>query len=226
MRRRLAAAAAGAVLIVIAVLAFSLGKHPVVAGTNTAAPLYAALELPRGEARCQTVSRVPAGATHLRVVVTSVTGPAGRLHVNIAPTEGGQVAVAGRKRVRPAGLVIRLERKTRAVHPATVCMTYLGRGRMILAGEIKRVPPREAAPGEPERGVASIVFLQRGLSSWASRRDTIAERFDNAQPGFVGGWSLWAAALLAVAAAVTALWWMVFRLEPLTRTPAGRGDES
>lgn len=228
MRTRLAAAAAGAVLIAAAVLAFSLGKHPVVAGTNTAAPLYAALELRGGETRCQTVSRVPGRATHLRVVVTSIRGPfgRGRLHVTVAPREGGRLTVAGRKRVKLAGMVIRLDRKTKALHPGRVCMTYeQERGRTILAGEIKRIAPRDSVEGERERGVASIVFLRPGLSSWAARRDTIAERYANSQPGSLGKWSLWVAALLVLAGVVTALWWLAFRLEPRKGEPDSGTNE-
>jgi len=210
---------------VAAILAFALEKHPVVAGTNTVAPLYAALEIPGGETRCQTVSRVPAGVTHVRVVVTEALSR-GRVHINIAPVEGRGITIAGRKRVRPAGLVVRLDRKSRALHPARVCMTYLGRGRMILAGEIKRVPPREAAPGEPERGLASLVFLRRGVTSWASRRDIISDRFANAQPGFPGGIPLWLVMLIAAASALTALWWVTFRLEPRTEASSdGAGGE-
>ena len=93
MRTRLAAATAGAVLIAAAVLAFSLGKHPVIAGTNSAAPLLPALRIPSGQTRCQTVSRVPPGATHVRVVVSTIAGPPGILQVRIGGPQQGRAAV-------------------------------------------------------------------------------------------------------------------------------------
>ena len=68
MGRRLAAATAGTVLIAAAVLAFALGKHPVVAGTNTASPFSPALSVGSGETRCQLISRVPAGVAVVRVM--------------------------------------------------------------------------------------------------------------------------------------------------------------
>ena len=212
MGRRLAAAAAGIVLVVAAVLAFLHGKHPVVAGTNTAAPVIAAIPLSGDETRCQAVSRVPARTSHVRVVVDSMVGPAGRLRVTIYGP-GRLFAAKGGTRVNPGGVVIPLVRRTTGLHPGTLCLSYLGQGRVVLAGERKRVPRQYALPGEERRAVASVVYLRPGLSSWGARREVIVERFGNAQAGSFGGWSLWAAGALALAAALLALWWLIFRLE-------------
>jgi hypothetical protein len=206
MKTRLVAGTAGAALIGAAVLAFSLGKHPVVAGTNSAAPISPAFPIESGQTRCQSVSRVPADVSHLRVVLTAIHGPPGDLRVRIT-TEPGQVSVTGGRRVKPAGLVIRMKSPTTPLHPARICMHYFGQGRVILAGERKRVRDGRRL------GVASVVFLRPGLESWAGRRDVIAERYGNAQVGAVGGWALWVAVAAAVVAAALALLWIVFRLD-------------
>jgi hypothetical protein len=94
-------------------------------------------------------------------------------------------------------------------------MHYFGRGQVILAGERKRLPVSAAHAGGRRGGIASVVFLRPGLSSWAARRDLIADRYANDQSGATGRWSLWLAILAAIGAAALALWWLVFRLEPL-----------
>jgi hypothetical protein len=212
MRRRLAAATGGAVLIAAAVLTFSLGKHPVIAGTNSAAPLLPAMVIPSGETRCETVSQVPAGASHVRVVASSIEGRPGDLRVTISGLQGQQ-ATSGTGRIGPAGRVIRLMSTTRTLHPARICLHYLGQGHVTLAGEKKRVRSERVVGGPEKRGVASVVFLRPGLTSWASRRDLIAERYANSQASPFGTWSFWVAVLAAIGAAVLALLWVVFRLD-------------
>jgi hypothetical protein len=212
MSKRLAAAAAGAVLIAAAVLAFSLGKHPIVAGTNTAAPIYPAMPLSGGERRCQLVSRVPSAATHVRLLIDRLVGPPGDLRVQITGMNGEVLAVA-RTRVHLAGVVFRLKPPTRGLHPARICLTYLGRGDVVIAGEMKRIPSPTGRNASQKRSVASVVFLRPGLASWASRRDVIADRYANAQTGWLAGWALWLALALAAGAALLALWWLVFRFD-------------
>lgn len=216
MGRRLAAATAGTVLIAAAVLAFALGKHPVVAGTNTASPFSPALTVAGGETRCQPISRVPADVTHVRLVIDAIQGPPGDLRIKIRATTGS-TQFAGGRQVVPAGDVIKLKQPTTALHRARICMHYFGTGRVVLSGERKRAPGAAKLPGGRRRGVASIVFLRPGLSSWASRRDLIADRYANDQAGALGRWSLWLALVAAIGAAGLALWWLVFRLEPRRR---------
>jgi hypothetical protein len=212
MRRRLAAATAGAVLIAAAVLAFSLGKHPVIAGTNSTAPLLAAVPIQPDETRCQTVARVPANATHVRVVLFDVGGQPGELKLTISGANGP--VTAGRGRIGLGGRVIQLRSPTRALHPARVCMHYIGRGHLFLAGEKKRVAHRGTVGRTRKRGIANLVFLRPGLASWASRRNVIADRYANAQAHPFGAWSLWVAMLSVAVAVLLALWLVVFRAEP------------
>ena len=209
MRRRLAAGIAGAVLIAVSVLAFSLGKHPVVVGTDNVAPLLPAAGLPNGVTRCQPVARVPAGATRVGVVTSSLTGRPGRLQVSIRGTHGESLSGTGP--AGTAGFVIRLNSKTQPLHPAQICLRYSGPGELTLAGEGKRVPGPATTNGAQKGGVASVMFLRPGLTSWASRRHQIVARYANSQVKPFGTWTLWVAALAAIGAALMALCWVVLR---------------
>ena len=213
MSRRLGAALAGTALIAAAVLAYSLGKHPLVAGTNTASAISPAVVIRGGESRCQLIARVPAGVSHVQLAVNSIEGPPGDLRVKLRE-RGRKAEFAGGRRLVPGADVIRLKEPTRALHPASLCMHYFGDGQVILSGERKRLPVSAAHAGGRRGGVASVVFFRPGLESWASRRDVIADRYANAQAGALGRWSLWLAILAAIGAAALALWWLVFRLEP------------
>jgi hypothetical protein len=213
MPRRLAAATTGAVLIAAAVLAFALGKHPIVAGTNAAAPLLPAVTIQPDQTRCQAVSRVPGGTTHVRVVVSGISRQPGVLQLRVQGPEQG-AGVVGRARAQLAGRVIRLDSPTKPLHPARVCLHYTGPGQIVLSGERKRLRVDRVNGGIRKRGIASLVFLKPGLASWASRRNVIADRYAASQAHPLGKWSLWFAVLAAIGAALLALWWLVFRLEP------------
>jgi len=205
MRSRLAAAAAGAILIAAAISAFSLSSHPIVAGTNAAEPVQSDAWDSESSQRCRTLSRVPPGADRLRIVVSSITGGARDLRVKIVNAAG----LITRGDVHGAKLgenVIKLSPKTRPAHPARLCLSTPGPGQILIAGEDKRVPGTPEGKESPKHGVASAIFLRRGSSSWVAQTDAIADRYANAQTGVTGGWSLWVAALFAAAAAVLALW--------------------
>ena len=116
-----------------------------------------------------------------------------------------------KKQAYPGTLAIGLDRVTRSAHRGQICFVNRGRGRIVLAGERKRV---KAGPVAGQiRHTASTVFVRTHKSTWLARRNVIADRFENAQPGGFGGWSLWLALVLAAAATGLALWWLVFRLE-------------
>jgi hypothetical protein len=211
--KRLGAALVGTGLIAAAVLAFSLGnQHPIVAGTNTASAISPAVTIRGGETHCQLISRVPAKVSHVQLAVSSIAGRPGDLRIKIR-ARGRKAEFAGGRRLIPGADIIRLKHETRALHPASLCMHYFGPGQVVLTGERKRLPVAAAHASGRKGGVASVVFLRPGLSSWASRRDLIADRYTNDQSGLTGRWSLWLAILAAVGAAALALWWLVFRLE-------------
>jgi hypothetical protein len=219
----MAAGVGGAILIATAILAFALGKHPVVAGTNSAAPIFPILPIDGGQTRCQTISRLPGNATHVRLVISAIRGAPGNLRVKIGG-DSGNARFVGRNRVGPAGLVIRLEPPTRPLHPARMCLRYTGRGQVVLAGERKRAPADTVlGTSRLDRRVPSVAFLRPGLSSWASRRHLIADRYVNSQASPFGGWSLWVGIGAAIGAALLALYWLVFRLDAPNRGRAGEG---
>jgi hypothetical protein len=211
MTRRLAAAIAGGALILGVVAVYALGMHPMIGGSNKVAPLYAGPEVPKDAARCQSLVRVPAKAKRVRVVAAGVQHPPGKLRVKIGDASG-PFDKGVKKQVYPGTLAIGLNRLTRSAHRAQICFVNRGRGRIVLAGESKRFTHKASATRKTRR-VASVVFIRPHKSTWVARRDLIADRFANSQPGGFGEWSLWLAIVLAAVATGLALWWLVFRLE-------------
>ncbi len=211
MTRRLAAAIAGAVLIVGAVSVYVLGMHPMIAGSNKISPLYGGPVVRKNDAYCQAPVRIPAKAKRVRVVAASVHNPPGTLRVKIGD-QSGPFDKGVKKQVYPGTLAIGLNRLTRRADRAQICLVNRGRGRIVLAGERKRIT-HDANAAVQTRRTASVVFIRPHKSTWLARRDLIADRFDNSQPGGFGGWSLWLALALAAVATGLALWWLVFRLE-------------
>jgi hypothetical protein len=210
MARRLAAATAGAALLLGVFLAYSVDERPMVAGSNGVAPFYAAQLLPSGAVRCHGISRVPANANRVRVFAAAAPKKRGTLDVQLHD-RGGVIAKGVKKNVERGALAIRLNRVTRSAHRAEICFANRGKGRLVLSGEDKR--DRNSDITGVRQGIPSVVFLRPGTSTWGAERETIAERFANAQPGAFRGWSLWFAVLLVAAAIGLALWWLVFRLE-------------
>jgi hypothetical protein len=215
MRARLVAAAAGAILIAAAIFAFSVSSHPVIAGTNDVEPITPTVSIPGGGQSCQRISRIPRGADRLKLLVTFLEGGANHLRVKISDPRG--LASAGDlKPVSPGERLIQLRPRTRAAHRGTLCLINPGQGRIWIGGDLKRAPAQPKGPQGQKQNVASVIFLRPGSSSWVAQTGTIADRYGNAQTGPLGGWSLWLAALLAIAAATIAIWSVV--ILPARRT--------
>ena len=212
MRNRLAAAAAGLVLIAAAILAFSLSSRPVTAATNTVEPVIPSVFLDAGARSCQRVSRVPRGADRLKVVVTYVTGGARRLSVEIAD-QRGTISTGTVARVGIGETLIPLRPRTRAAHRTHVCFVNPSQGRIVIGGDPKRQPGTPVGSEARRTNVASLIFVRPGSASWASQTGTIADRYANSQTGPLGAWSIWAAAVLAICAAALALWSVVVQPE-------------
>lgn len=213
MRERLAAAAAGLVLIAAAVAAFALDSNPVKAGTNTVEPSVPSVFLGRGAQHCQRVSRIPADANRVQVIVTRLIEGARRLRVEVY--DSGHVVSSGTQLVTPVINRIRLHPHTPAAHPARICLSNPGKGRIAISGGPKRLrhPPGK---NSDRRLIASVFFLRHGSASWVSQTGAIGDRYANAQTGPLGGWSIWAAALVAICAAALAIWSVVFLPERRT----------
>ena len=208
MRARLVGAAAGAILIAAAIFAISVSSHPVVAGTNDVEPISPTVSIPGGGQSCQRVSHVPWGADRLKLLVTFLEDGANHLRVKIADPRG--LASAGDlKPLSPGERLVDLRPRTRAAQRATLCLINPGQGRIWIGGDLKRAPGQPRGPHGQRQNVASAIFLRPGSSSWAAQTGTIADRFGNAQTGPLGGWTLWLAALLAIAAAALGIWSVV-----------------
>jgi hypothetical protein len=208
MRARLAAAAAGSLLVAVVIAAFALSSHPVVAGTSKVEPARPSGFLSAGAQQCQVLSRLPAGADRMKIVVSSVTGGARRLHLGIADRRG-LLAVGDLKPVRTGERLITLRPRTRAAHRARLCFSNPGPGQINLGGDVKRFPGTPKGKKVEKGLIASAIFLRPGSASRLSQAGTIADRYANSRTGITGGWSLWAAALFAAAAAVLGLWSVV-----------------
>jgi hypothetical protein len=212
MRARLAAAAAGGLLIAAVIAGFALSSNPPVAGTTGVEPVRPSVVLDAGIKQCQALSRVPRGADRIRFLVTYVAGGARELQVQISDPRG-RIAEGALVPASTGERVIELRPLTRAGHRAMLCFSNPGQGQIMIGGDTKRVPGAAKGPQTQKQGIASVVFLRPGSASWVSQTDEIADRYANAQTGLTGGWSLWIAVLFAIAAALIGLWVVVLRKE-------------
>ena len=151
------------------------------------------------EARhCQRISRVPAERDRVQVIVTRLIEGARRLRVEII--DSGRVVSSGTQLVTPVVNRIRLHPHTVATHRAQICFSNPGKGRIAISGGPKRLRGAHGKNAE-KRPIAGVIFLRHGSASWVSQTGAIADRYANAQTGPLGGWAVWAAALLALCAA-------------------------
>jgi hypothetical protein len=208
MRARLAAAAAGCLLIAAVIIAFSLSSRPIIAGQSAVEPRRPSLFLTAGAQECQTLSRLPAGADRIKLLVTYVTGGARDLHVDLYD-RGGRMTSGDLIRATPGERVIRLRQRTRAAHGASLCFSNPGQGEIIVGGDVKRVPARPKGKKVEKRLIASAILLRPGSSSWFAQTGAIADRYANSQTGLTGAWSLWAAVLLLIVVALIGVWSLV-----------------
>jgi hypothetical protein len=208
MRARLAAAAAGLLLIAAVIVGFALSSNPPVAGTTGVEPVRPTVVVNSGARQCQPLSRVPEGADRMRFLVTYVTGGARELHVEISDPRG-RVSAGDLEPARAGERLIELYPRTRAAHRAKLCFSNPGQGQIMVGGDVKRIRGEAKGPDTQKQGIASVTFLRPGSSSWFAQTGTIADRYANSQAGITGGWSLWAAVVFAISAALLGLWSML-----------------
>jgi hypothetical protein len=208
VRARIAAAAAGALLIATVIVAFGLSSNPIVAGNSSVEPIRPSVFVNPGTPECQAVSRVPRGADRIKLLITYLEGGAQDLRVEISdsrvPVTAGKLQPAS-----PGERLIELHPRTRAAHRATLCFFNPGRGKVVIGGDLKRISGAAKGPQAEKQGTASVVFLRPGSSSWFAQTGTIADRYANSQSGITGGGSLWVAVLFAIAAGLIGLWSVV-----------------
>jgi hypothetical protein len=210
MRARLAAAAAGALLIAAVIFAFALSSNPPVAGTTGVEPVRPSVVLNAGVHQCQALARVPRGADRMRVLVNLVAGGARELHVEVRDARG-HLSSGDLRPVTPGEKLINLRPRTESGHPAEICFFNRGRGQIMLGGDVKRIRESPKGLAAQKQGIASVVLLRPGSASGFSQTGEIADRYRNAQTGLTGGWSLWVAVVFAIAAGLIALWFVVLR---------------
>ena len=208
MRARLAAAAAGSVLIAAVVVAFALRSQPVTAGDSAVEPVRPSIYLATGSEQCQIVSRLPGGADRVKLLVAEVSGGARHFQVQIFDEQG--LLSAGDMRHAATGeRLVKLRPFTRATHQARLCFANRGPGQIVLGGDVKRNFTSPKGKKVEKRLVASAIFLRPGSSSGFAQTGDIASRFANGQTGVTGGWTLWVAILFAIVAALLGLGYVV-----------------
>jgi hypothetical protein len=226
MRTRYAVAA-GVAVVVAAVAIFLASSERRVIGTNVVAPLYGAVALTDEQAVCERAPHVPAGAEYVRLRVelteTVIEGsePSASIRgLRVALSDPrGPIAKGTVRDFREGPVEIPLSRETRRAREGRFCVRGLDRRLLSLFGERKRRfkgarPPR--LQGGPRRYLDrfAIAFLQAEPSSRLARADAVADRYRFGHAGGVGGWALWVAGLLALAASALALWLVVKGLPP------------
>ena len=216
MRARLAAAAAGSVLIAAVVVGFALTHNPPVAGGTGVEPGLPSVLVNAGAPLCQPLSRVPPGADRLTLVVAYRIGGAQNLRVRISDHRG-LVAKGALAPARFGEQVVSLRPRTRAAHRARLCFSVPGQGRIVLGGDLKRQRGSAKGPDAQKHVIAGAVFLRPGSASWLAQTGTISDRYGNSQTGITGGWSLWLAVLCAVAAVLFGLCAVVWQPERAER---------
>ena len=139
MRARLAAAAAGALLIAAVIVGFALSSNPPVAATTGVEPVRPSVILDVGVQQCQALSRVPRepiGSAPGHVRDRGRPGPARRDLRSPRTHRGG----CPRAPTSPGEGVIGLHPLTRAGHGAALCFSNPGEGQIMVGGDTKRVP--------------------------------------------------------------------------------------
>lgn len=224
MRVRIAAAAAGVLLIAASVLAFSLTSHPAVAGTNDVNPTYQTLHLHIGT-YCQPLPRLPAQTSRLQVRILKRDSPRRGFEILILDARGRELTDGRAYRVAPGTLTIGLHPlpPRRGAEHAWACFIMRKHGEIVFLGEVKRCVLRHTGFSLPApcfrrtdkpadkrfRWMVGIRFLRSGSTSWLSQANLILDRFGLGQAGVFGVWAAWLAAVLAVLGVGLALWWLI-----------------
>lgn len=218
MRARLAAGGVGVLIVAAAALVFLQTQHPQVAGTNTVAPYAPAWSIPANATRCQDLRRVPGGANRLRMALSSAPDDGS---IQAAIIRSGVPVAQGMIRPRLGKVNFKLGRQTPAIRGARLCISNVGKQRLVFLGENKEA--RKPSAAGSKRPVPSVIFLKPGTSSWLGRAGTIIKRFGYVQAGVLGGWALWVAAAFAIAMFALALWAVISLREPGPRPAPTEG---
>jgi hypothetical protein len=204
------AAAVGVAAVVAAICLFSFGSDRRVVGTNTIAPMISVELLPEKPV-CERTEDVPAGAGVVRVrAERKTTANRGSEPSSIAglrvelKDSRGRISAGTVFGPREGLIEVPMRPATRAAPEARVCVLNLDTDSLLLFGEQKR--PFEGATQAQREVRVGLTFLEDEPSTWFSRAGTIVSRFGYGHAGWVGGWAIWFAGILAIAASMLALW--------------------
>lgn len=185
MSPRIAALAAGAVVLAILVVVLSAAS-PRRSGTNSIPVAGPIVAVAPGASVCRSGEVLPAGTVAVRVatpgpasVVMTVDGPAGRVATAAAR------APAGARVVR-----FELPEVGRDIPGARVCLRNRGAAPLSLDGSI--------LPGTKRRQ-PTIDYLRPGDESGWALVPTVAARVGRSGTGIVEGWAFWGALALVAA---------------------------
>jgi hypothetical protein len=220
---RIGLAAGGLVVsVVVAALVLLLAQpSPHLAATNTRAyDERVAIDLAPGQRRCQGGEYVPAAAARLRLTIVGLgTAPAGPLAVALSDSEGHPLSQATTPVERAGPLDIPLAGGRADADGGSLCLQNLGRARIAFEGNLTssvlEAAPSLNGPGERPTDEVRTDYYLGGRQSWFTLAPTIASRFADYKPSWVGAWTLWVLIALALALAGGAM--MVLRLA--LRTP-------
>ncbi len=214
MRRR-HAVAAGIAVVLVPVALFLLSSERRVIGTNTIAPLYAAVNVFPDEQACEQLKRVPAGAERVRLraelteTVVEGSDPDSSIEgIRVALGDSsGRISSGEALGFREGEVEIPLDQPTPSrgrSGRSRICARNLDQRLLTLFGEEKK-PFKGAPPAKRDHRFA-VSFLQGEPTRQLARAETVERRYEFGHAGFIGGWGLWLAGLLALAAGGLALW--------------------
>jgi len=187
MTRRISTlAAAGGLLVVVAVLAIvvSQGSRHAIA-SNFVPPQSFDAQVPAGGRVCQPGERVPAGTGAIRARLGADGAPGPRVELSIARPGGRAVARGGLAPGWSEGDVVIPFERTGAVEDAEVCLRNAGPGPIAVAGG-RTQGAQALVDGSPTPGGIALAYLEPEARSWWAFAPEISERVDrlrDAPPG-------------------------------------------
>jgi hypothetical protein len=208
--RAVAAAFAGAAVVLIAALVIALSDRDVhLAGTNNVFDRFPVADLGPSDELCEQGEIVPADSAAVRLFVGEQAGAQrGPLRIKVVE-EGRTVSQGSRAGGWDGGSVdvpIRTVRRT--LSDAEVCVTNRGRSTLTLRGYgIDQTRLGFTLRGEESNNQVRLTYLRPDRESWWSIAGVVGHRFGLGRGELFGGWLVfaWLAGLVAMAAVVARL---------------------
>jgi hypothetical protein len=204
MRVRVLVGAALALVLAAVAVALSESKERL-AGTNDLRAAEFVATLPAGARACQAGEFVPGDGARLRLLVGTYERPVPPLEVEIRSPAGSRLRGKLPGGAREGYVEVPLERTTTPVSGATVCVRNGGDHRIVIAGFRTSRRVVAVVGGRRARGNMRFEYMRPGRESWWALAPTVAHRFGLGKAGFMGDWTLAAAAVLLLLAWIAAI---------------------